>query len=47
MSDVRCPNCGKQIRTYDLRSWRVSEQTHTEPAEYEEGCIHCCPVTGD
>ena len=38
-----CPRCGDHVRTSDLRQWQVCEQTHMEPAEYEDGCINCCP----
>jgi hypothetical protein len=38
-----CPRCGVPARTSDLRSWLVCEQTHREPAEYDDGCIYCCP----
>jgi hypothetical protein len=38
-----CPRCGDHVRTSDLRSWLVCEQTHREPAEYDDGCINCCP----
>lgn len=38
-----CPRCGDHVRTSDLRQWLVCEQTHMEPAEYEYGCINCCP----
>ena len=38
-----CPRCGDHVRTSDLRQWKVCEQTHWEPAEYDDGCINCCP----
>ena len=36
-----CPRCGDHVRTSDLRQWQVCEQTHMEPAEYEDGCTRC------
>ena len=38
-----CPRCGDHVRTSDLRQWQVCEQTHWEPAEYEDGCTRCYP----